>query len=100
MNETSPILLVGVGTAGAAMAHGVMRAFAGDMRCLVADTDASSARPSAPFLLLGGDMPRNVRLDFFQNTLPYGILFGVLAGWPPLAAILDRAYALFPPNPK
>ena len=55
MNETSPILLVGVGTAGAAMAHGVMRAFAGDMRCLVADTDASSARPSAPFHLLGGD---------------------------------------------
>ena len=51
-------------------------------------------------LLLGGDMPRNVRLDFFQNTLPYGLLFGVLAGWPPLAAILDRAYALFPPNPK
>lgn len=55
MNETSPILLVGVGTAGAAMAHGVMRAFAGDMRCLVVDTDAASARPSAPFLLLGGD---------------------------------------------
>ncbi len=55
MNANSPLLLVGVGGAGSAIAHGVSRAFGESMRYVLADTDASSSRPGAPFILLGGD---------------------------------------------
>ena len=55
MNSESPMLLVGVGTAGCAIARGVGRAFGGDMRCLLADTDATSGEGGGTFTLLGGD---------------------------------------------
>ena len=50
-----PILLLGVGTAGAKIAHGVSRAFGDGMRCVLVDTDASSSVEGADFILLGGD---------------------------------------------
>ncbi len=55
MNETSPMLLVGIGGAGCAMARGVSRAFGNGLRYVLADTDATSGHESEPFLLLGGD---------------------------------------------
>jgi len=55
MNGESPMLLIGVGTAGCAIARGVCRAFGGDMRCLLADTDAASGEAGGSFVLLGGD---------------------------------------------
>ena len=53
--EESPMLLIGIGTAGAAMARGVRRAFGDGMRYAVADTDAETAVEGEPFTLLGGD---------------------------------------------
>ncbi len=56
MNDaTSSLLLLGVGTAGAAMARGVKRASGDGVRLALADTDASTGSPDAPFVLLGGD---------------------------------------------
>ncbi len=55
MNNTSPLLLLGIGTAGTAMARGVRRAFGQSLRYVLLDTDAASGRPDEPFLLLGGD---------------------------------------------
>jgi len=55
MNNKSPLLLVGIGGAGSAMARGVSRAFGESMRYVLADTDASTGRPGVPFVLLGGD---------------------------------------------
>ena len=55
MNENSPILLIGVGGAGCAIAHGVSRAFGESMRHVLCDTDAVSARENSRFILLGGD---------------------------------------------
>lgn len=55
MNENSPILLIGVGGAGCAIAHGVSRAFGETMRHVLCDTDAVSARENSRFILLGGD---------------------------------------------
>lgn len=55
MNETSPILLIGVGGSGCAIAHGVSRAFGESMRHVLCDTDAVSARENSRFILLGGD---------------------------------------------
>ena len=55
MNGESPMILIGVGTAGCAIARGVGRAFGGDMRCLLADTDAVSGEAGGIFTLLGGD---------------------------------------------
>ena len=55
MNIESPMVLIGIGTAGCAMAHGVCRAFGEDIRCLLADTDASTGGSGEPFVLLGGD---------------------------------------------
>ena len=49
------MLLIGVGGAGSAIARGVNRAFGGDMRYLLADTDASTAQDDEPFVLIGGD---------------------------------------------
>ena len=55
MNTESPIILIGIGTAGSAIARNVNRAFGADMRILLLDTDASTGRPGDPFILLGGD---------------------------------------------
>ena len=55
MNASSPMLLIGIGGAGSAIARGVSRAFGSDMRYLLADTDASTAQDGEPFVLIGGD---------------------------------------------
>ena len=55
MTSESPIALIGVGTAGCAVAHGVCRAFGSEMRCLLADTDASTGDSGEQFVLLGGE---------------------------------------------
>jgi cell division GTPase FtsZ len=54
MNDTSSILLIGMGTAGCEMAARIRRAFGEDLRYILADTDASSNSGDHPFLLLGG----------------------------------------------
>lgn len=52
----SPLILIGVGGAGAAMTRGVLRAFGQGVRTLVLDTDAQTGAPSdVPFTLLGGN---------------------------------------------
>lgn len=55
MNETSPMLLIGIGGAGSAMARGVNRAFGNGLRYILADTDAATGNEEEPFVLLGGD---------------------------------------------
>ena len=55
MNATSPIILIGIGTAGSSIARNVSRTFGADMRLLLLDTDASTGQPGEPFVLLGGD---------------------------------------------
>lgn len=57
MNEnTSPLLLVGVGGAGCSLAATIARQPRVDAATLLADSDASAARPAGlPFVLLGGD---------------------------------------------
>ncbi len=56
MNDaTSPLLLIGVGTAGCAMARGIGKASGDGARIVLADTDATSSVPGVPFVLLGGD---------------------------------------------
>ena len=55
MNLTSSMLLIGIGGAGSAIARGVNRAFGGEMRHLLVDTDASTGRETDPFVLIGGD---------------------------------------------
>ena len=55
MNGNSPLLLLGIGTAGCSMAVGIRRAFGEDLRHILLDTDARSGQPDAPFTLLGGD---------------------------------------------
>ena len=52
----SPLLLLGVGSAGAAMLRGVIRAYGPDIRALAIDTDAQAGGSGdIPFLLLGGN---------------------------------------------
>ena len=55
MNIDSPLLLIGIGTAGCAIARGVCRAFGDGLRYALADTDAKTGLPDEPFTLLGGD---------------------------------------------
>jgi len=55
MNQASPLLLLGIGTAGCAIARGINRAFGSGVRMQLADTDASAALEGEPFTLLGGD---------------------------------------------
>ena len=55
MSERSPLLLIGVGTAGAAIARGVSRAYGDALRFVLADTDAATGEGGDPFVLLGGD---------------------------------------------
>ena len=52
----SPLLLLGVGGAGAAMLRGVLRAYGPGIRALAIDTDAQAGgNGDIPFLLLGGN---------------------------------------------
>ena len=52
----SPLILIGVGGAGAAMTRGVLRAFGGGIRALILDSDAQSGgNGDVPFSLLGGN---------------------------------------------
>ena len=55
MSDESAMLLLGIGTAGSAIARGVGRAFGGGLRLVIADTDASTGEAGGPFTLLGGD---------------------------------------------
>lgn len=52
----SPLILIGVGGAGAEMTRGIFRAYGSDIRAIVVDTDArSGANGELPFVLLGGN---------------------------------------------
>jgi cell division protein FtsZ len=55
MNSDSPMLLLGIGTSGCAMARGVSRAFGENLRYAMIDTDATTGADGGPFTLLGGD---------------------------------------------
>ena len=55
MNSDSPMILIGVGTAGASIARGVSRAFGEGLRFVITDTDAASGVDDGSFALLGGD---------------------------------------------
>ena len=55
MSPTSSLMLIGIGTAGCAMARGVQRAFGGNLRLLLVDTDAETGSTGGSFVLLGGD---------------------------------------------
>ena len=74
----SPLILIGVGGAGSAMARGVMRAYGPGIRALAIDTDAGtgSAGDGVPFILLGGNrlagrgtggQPASARASFQDN---------------------------------
>ena len=55
MNSVSPLLLIGVGTAGSSIASGVNRAFGEGLRYVLLDTDVVSGQSGGPFTLLGGE---------------------------------------------
>ena len=73
----SPLLLIGVGGAGAAVTHGILRAYGPGIRALVLDTDArTGANLDIPFTLLGGNrlagrgtggQPASARASFQDN---------------------------------
>lgn len=53
--NSSPLLLIGIGGAGADIARGINRASGTGLRHLLADTDATTGSAADPFILLGGD---------------------------------------------
>lgn len=55
MTTTSPILLLGIGTAGARIAREVSQSYGDGLRFAIADTDATTAEGNDNFTLLGGD---------------------------------------------
>ena len=55
MNGESPMILIGIGTSGCAIARGICRAFGEGLKYLLLDTDAGSGQFGGPFTLLGGD---------------------------------------------
>ena len=55
MSSSSPMLLIGIGTAGSVIAAGIRRAFGEGLRSVLLDTDVVSGQLSEPFALLGGD---------------------------------------------
>ncbi len=73
----SPLLLIGIGGAGARMTRGILRAYGSGIRALVLDTDAQSgATGDLPFMLLGGNrlagrgtggQPASARAAFQDN---------------------------------
>lgn len=55
-SQPSPLLLLGVGGAGAILVRGILRAFGPGIRPLILDTDArSGGNGDLPFMLLGGN---------------------------------------------
>lgn len=75
--ETSSLLLIGVGGSGVSAVRGVRRAYGGDIRAVVIDSDAASGSAGdIPFVLLGGDrlagrgsggLPAEARAAFLDN---------------------------------
>ncbi len=56
MNTDSPMILIGIGTSGAAIARGVRRAFGEQLRFMLIDTDVKSSNDGDDnFFLIGGD---------------------------------------------
>ena len=55
MNVNSPLLLIGIGTAGSSIASGVNRAFGNGLRYVLMDTDATTGQSGEPFVLIGGN---------------------------------------------
>ena len=55
MNDTSSMLLIGIGGGGCAIARGVRRAFGEDIRFLTLDTDAATGQSGDSFVLIGGE---------------------------------------------
>lgn len=55
MSGRSPLLLIGVGTAGCSIARGVSRAYGDALRSVLADTDATTGEGGGAFALLGGE---------------------------------------------
>ena len=55
MNSASPLLLIGIGTAGSSIASGINRAFGDGLRYVLLDTDVVSGQSGGPFTLLGGE---------------------------------------------
>lgn len=55
MSTASSLLLIGIGTAGSAVARGIRRAFGEGLRYVLVDTDARTGRDGEPFALLGGE---------------------------------------------
>jgi cell division protein FtsZ len=49
------MILIGVGGGGCAIASGVNRAFGGDLRHVLTDTDAKTGTAGGPFVLIGGE---------------------------------------------
>ncbi len=75
---SSPLLLLGVGGAGAYLVRGILRAFGPGIRALILDTDSSSGLhdDTTPFMLLGGNrlagrgtggQPASARAAFQDN---------------------------------
>jgi len=74
---SSPLLLLGVGGAGANLVRGVLRAYGPGIRALILDTDsASGLNDDTPFMLLGGNrlagrgtggQPASARAAFQDN---------------------------------
>lgn len=73
----SPLILIGIGGAGAMMTRGILRAYGAGIRSLVLDTDAQSGTSGdLPFMLLGGNrlagrgtggQPSSARAAFQDN---------------------------------
>lgn len=55
MTNASPMILIGIGTAGARITRGVAKAFGDGLRFTIADTDAATAQGEGTFTLLGGE---------------------------------------------
>ncbi len=55
MSERSPLLLIGIGTAGSSIARGVCRAYGDSLRFVLTDTDATTGEGGGDFALLGGE---------------------------------------------
>ncbi len=55
MNTNSSMILIGIGTSGAAIVRGVRRAFGNELRSITIDTDVRSGEADDRFILIGGD---------------------------------------------
>lgn len=55
IDQTSSMLLIGIGTSGCSMVRGVSRAFGEGLRYVLTDTDAKTGESGGPFILIGGE---------------------------------------------